>query len=46
MQTHGESKPEPGPRQAAEHVAGAYHLLKTLQDKLGNIPKLDNASTN
>lgn len=40
MQTQGESKPEPGPRQAAEHVAGAYHLLKTLQDKLGEHPEI------
>jgi hypothetical protein len=43
MQTQGESKPESGPRQAAEQVAGAHHLLKTLQDKLAEHPEIGQA---
>jgi hypothetical protein len=43
MQTQGESKPESGPRQAAEHVAGAHRLLKTLQDKIGEHPEIGQA---
>ena len=43
MQTQGESKPESAPRQATEHVAGAYHLLKTLQDKIGEHPEIAHA---
>jgi hypothetical protein len=33
MPTQVESKPESGQREAAEHVTGAYYLLKTVQDK-------------
>jgi len=35
MPTQGESKPDSGARQAAEHVAGAHRLLKALQDQIG-----------
>lgn len=38
-----ESKPEPGPRQAAEHVAAASQLLKTLQTKIGEHPEIGEA---
>ena len=43
MATQGESKPESGQREAAEHVAGAYHLLKTVQDKIGEHPEIGQA---
>jgi hypothetical protein len=43
MQTQGELKPESGPQHAAEHVEGAYHLLKTLQHKLGEHPEIGQA---
>lgn len=42
---------QPEPRQDAEHapvvehVAGAHHLLKTLQDKIGQHPELAEAIT-
>jgi hypothetical protein len=42
MQTPGKSKPD-GTRQAAEHVAGAHLLLKTLQDKIGEHPEIGQA---
>ena len=37
--------PEKAHDQAAEHVAGAHHLLKTLRDKLAmeNHPELEEA---
>lgn len=43
MQTQEESKPESGPRQAAEHVAGAHHLLKVLQERIGEHPEIGQA---
>ncbi len=43
MQTQGESKSDSGARQAAEHVAGAHHLLKALQDKIGEHPEIGQA---
>ena len=43
MQTQGESKPEAGQLQAAEHVAAAYHLLKTLQAKMSEHPEIGQA---
>jgi hypothetical protein len=43
MPTQGESKPESGQREATENVAGAYHLLKTLQDKIGEHPEIGQA---
>lgn len=43
MQPQQESKPEAGPGQAAEHVASAYHLLKTLQDRIGEHPEIGQA---
>lgn len=35
--------PEPSPNQAAEHVADAQELLKTLQRQLEKHPELDQA---
>jgi hypothetical protein len=43
MQTEGESKPDSGSRQAAEHVAGAHDLLKALRDKIGEHPEIGQA---
>lgn len=43
MQTQGESKSDTGLSQAAEHVAGAYRLLKVLQDKIGEHPEIGQA---
>ncbi len=43
MTTLGESKPESGKTEAAEHVAAAYHLLKTLQEKMGEHPEIEQA---
>ena len=40
MPTLGESKPDSGALQAAEHVAGAHDLLKVLQDKIGEHPEI------
>ena len=40
MPTQGESKPDSGALQAAEHVAGAHDLLKVLQDKIGEHPEI------
>jgi hypothetical protein len=41
--------PEPGrdaeQAPAAEHIAGAHQLLKTLQDKVGQHPELAEAIT-
>jgi hypothetical protein len=39
----GESKIEPDPKQAAEHLAGVQVLLKALQDKIGDHPLLAEA---
>jgi len=40
-----QGKPKPGNRsqQAAEHVAGAHHLLKLLQEKIGEHPEIGQA---
>ncbi len=43
MQKQEESKPESGQLQAAEHVAAAYHLLKTLEEKIGKHPEIGQA---
>jgi hypothetical protein len=43
MGEQGESKPQSGQKQATEHVAGAYHLLKALQDKIGEHPEIGQA---
>jgi hypothetical protein len=43
MQTPGESKPNYGSGQAAEHVAEAHTLLKTLQGKVAEHPEIGQA---
>ncbi len=43
MTTEGESKPESSQTEAAEHVAAAYHLLKTLEEKIGEHPEIGQA---
>lgn len=43
MQTQEEARTESDPRQAAEHVAAASHLLKTLQAKIGEHPEIGEA---
>jgi len=43
MQTEGESKPDSGAPQAAEHVAAAHDLLKALRDKIGEHPEIGQA---
>lgn len=43
MATQGKPKPESGPKQAAEHVAAASQLLKTLQAKIGEHPEIGEA---
>jgi hypothetical protein len=43
MQTEGESKPNSGSGQAAEHVAEAHTLLKTLQGKVAEHPEIGQA---
>jgi hypothetical protein len=43
MPTQEESKPESGPQQAAEHVAGAHQLLKALQERIGEHPEIGQA---
>jgi len=43
MTTQEESNPDSGPRKAAEHVAGAHDLLKSLRDKLGEHPEIGQA---
>ncbi len=43
MPTQGESKPDPGALQAAEHVSEAHDLLKTLRDKIGEHPEIGQA---
>ena len=35
-----DSKPQAGHKEATEHVAGAYQLLKALQDKVGEHPEI------
>jgi hypothetical protein len=43
MQTPGESEPDSSARQAAEHVAEAHTLLKTLQGKVAEHPEIGQA---
>jgi len=43
MPTQAESKPESDSQQAAAHVAGAYHLLKALQEKIDEHPEIGQA---
>ncbi len=43
MQTQGKSGPGPRPQQAAEHVAEAHTLLKTLQGKVAEHPEIGQA---
>ena len=43
MPTPDGLKPENSPTQAAEHVAGAYQLLKALQEKVGEHPEIGQA---
>lgn len=43
MPKENESKPHPGVAQAAEHVAGAYKLLKALQEKIDEHPEIGQA---
>ena len=43
MPTQGEAKPESSPQQAAEQVAGAYHLLKALEERIGEHPEIGQA---
>jgi len=43
MQTQKESKPESGQQEAAAQVEAAYHLLKTLQEKIGQHPEIGQA---
>lgn len=43
MPTEREGKPKAGPQQAAEHVAAASQLLKTLQEKIGEHPEIGEA---
>jgi hypothetical protein len=43
MPTQNEPKPDSGPQQAAEHVAGAHNLLKTLQGKVAEHPEIGQA---
>jgi len=43
VQIQEEPKPASGQKQAAEHVAGAYHLLKTLEAKIGEHPEIGDA---
>jgi hypothetical protein len=43
MQTQNKPKPDSGPHPAAEHVAGAHTLLKTLQGKVAEHPEIGQA---
>jgi len=43
MQGEKEAKPGAGQKQAAEHVAGAYHLLRALQEKINEHPEIGQA---
>jgi hypothetical protein len=37
------SQPPAAPESAAQHVADAHHLLKSLREKVGSHPELDEA---
>ena len=43
MPTQEEPQRESGPQQAADHVIGAYHLLKALQERIGEHPEIGQA---
>ena len=43
MPKENDSKPDSGVAQAAEHVAGAYKLLKALQEKIDEHPEIGQA---
>jgi hypothetical protein len=43
MPTQVESNPKSSPHPAAEHVAGAHTLLKTLQERVAEHPEIGNA---
>ena len=43
MQKQKEPKPESGRLQVGEQVAAAYLLLKTMQDKVGQHPEIEQA---
>jgi len=43
MPTQGESEPQRSESSAAEHVAAASQILKTLQAKLGEHPEIREA---
>jgi hypothetical protein len=43
MQTQRQPKQDVAPHPAAEHVAGAHTLLKTLQDKVAEHPEIGQA---
>ena len=43
MATQGEPETKSGPPPAAEHVTAAYHLLKSLQEKVGEHPEIGQA---
>jgi hypothetical protein len=45
MPTPSEPKPEQNSTQAAEHVASAHKILKSLQEKVGEHPELGEAIT-
>jgi len=45
MPTPSEPTPEQNPVQAAEHVASAHQILKSLQEKVGDHPELGEAIT-
>jgi hypothetical protein len=38
-----EAKQSTGPSPAAEHVAGAHRLMKSLEDRIGEHPELSEA---
>ena len=43
MNSNGQPTPEPSTSKAAEQVADAHQLLKTLREQLGQHPELDEA---
>ncbi len=45
MPAPSEPKPEQNPVQAAEHIASAHQILKSLQEKVGDHPELGEAIT-
>lgn len=45
METNTKPAPAQNPAQAAEHVAGAHQILKSLQEKIGQHPEIGAAIT-